>query len=89
MPSTTANDPEMDDLLLDAIEQQVMHHDVSVTMQRCWVNASRPSSWQVTFKVDAARNDGKGKKFASGGGVTLREALQSAFALLAEERLAR
>lgn len=84
MPSTTASD---DELLLDAIERQVMQHDMSVTLQRCWVNASRPSSWQVTFKMDAARNDGNGKKWAGGGGYTLRDALEKAFATLVEEKL--
>jgi len=84
MQSTTASD---DELLLDAVERQVMQHDMSITLQRCWVNASRPCSWQVTFKMDASRSDGKGKKWASGGGHTLREALERAFTTLTEEKL--
>lgn len=74
-----------DEAMLDAIEENIMHKDVSVELKRCWVNCGRPTSWQVSFKANATGDNGK--VFCAGGGMTLREALQSAFTNMAVERL--
>jgi hypothetical protein len=76
--------------MLDATEKQIMENWESFTVEftRVAFSASHTGAWKVSYRAQA-KADGPGHLMVTGGGTTLRQAMQEAFKQRMSARLDR